>query len=299
MTIKPPRLEQGDRIGIIAPAGPVCRDEIRPAIELLNKKGYYTILSRNLYRKKGYLAGSDEARLDDLHSMFSDKSIKAVFCARGGYGTTRILEMIDYDIIRKNPKIITGYSDITALLLAIFKKTGLITFHGPVLRDLGRGRRKNLTCLLDLISSKAPRVMDLSEGKALRRGYAQGTVIGGNLSMLCSLAGTPFLPWTKGVILFIEERGEPLYRLDRMLRHLRLTGIINRLTGLITGSFTDCGDDKDINKLLKDITSDNDIPVISGLPVGHDKINKSMPIGLHADLDTRKMRLSFLETCVS
>jgi len=299
VTIKPLRLEHGDTIGIIAPAGPVDRDEIQPAVDLLNEKGYHILSSPNLYKKKGYLAGRDEARLDDLHAMFSDNSVKAIFCARGGYGTIRLLDKIDYDLIINNPKIIAGYSDITALLFAIFKKTDLVTFHGPVLRDLAPDPQNNLKDLLDMASSSAPQTVDLSGGTALKHGKARGMVIGGNLSLISSLIGTPFMPVIKDAILFVEDKGEPLYRIDRMLSHLRLSGIIDELSSLIAGSFTDCGDIRDIDKLLRDITSGIDIPVINGLPVGHDTENKTIPIGIHADLDTKDMRLSFLETCVT
>ena len=158
MTVKPQRLEQGDTIGIIAPAGPVARDEIKPAIGRIIKKGYKILESPNLYKKRAYLAGSDDARLDDLQSMFSDKNVKAILCARGGYGSIRLLDRIDFDLIRKNPKIIAGYSDITALLFAICRNTGLVTFHGPMLRDLSRGRGSNLDHLLMLMSSPPSRV---------------------------------------------------------------------------------------------------------------------------------------------
>ena len=299
MTIKPPRLQQGDAIGIIAPAGPVDREEIRPAIAFLKEKGYHILTSPNLYKKRGYLAGSDEARLGDLESMFLDKDVKAIFCARGGYGAIRLLDRIDYNIISKNPKIIAGYSDITALLFAIYKHTGLVTFHGPVLRDHARGCKRNLGYLIRFLSSKSPHIVDLSGGTVIARGRARGVVIGGNLSLICSLAGTPFMPKTKGAILFIEDKGEPLYRIDRMLSHLRLAGVIEGLSCLIAGSFTDCGDIKDINKLLKDVTTETGIPVISGLPVGHGRKNIAVPIGMHAELDTEEAGLSFLEPCVT
>jgi len=268
-------------------------------MDLIKKKGYRILASPNLYKKKAYLAGSDEARLDDLQSMFMDKNVRAIFCARGGYGTIRLLDRIDFNIIRKNPKIIAGYSDITALLLSIYNNAGLVTFHGPVLRDIQRGRKNNLDHLLKLLSSETPPMIDLSEGTVVKQGHAEGPIIGGNLSLICSLTGTPFMPRTKGAILFIEDKGEPLYRIDRMLSHLRLTGITNGLSGLIAGSFTGCGDIKDIKKILKDVTSGTDIPVISGLPAGHGRKNRSIPIGLRADLDTGAMMLSFRETCVT
>lgn len=296
MTIKPPRLETDDTIGIIAPAGPVYRDEIKPAISILHKKGFHTLLSPNMYKKKGYLAGSDEARLEDLHSMFSDNRVKAIFCARGGYGTIRLLDRINYELIARNPKIIAGYSDITALLFAIFKKTRLTSLHGPVLRNLAHDRKNTLDGLLDQASSVSPMAFDLSDGTALKKGKASGRLLGGNLSLISCLTGTPFMPPMKGAILFIEDKGEPLFRIDRMLNHLRLAGIIDDLSGLIAGSFSNCGDIKDINKLLKDITSGLDIPVISGLQVGHGPVNKTIPIGIKAEMDTKEMRLSFLET---
>ena len=299
MTIKPRRLEPGDTIGVIAPAGPVAQEEIQPTIDLLNKRGFHTHEASNLFQRNGYLAGHDEERLDDLHSMFSNNSINAIFCARGGYGSIRILDKIDYDVIVNNPKIIVGYSDITALLFAIFKKTGLVTFHGPVLRDLIQDDGDNLGDFLDLASSRTPRIVDLSGGMVLNRGKARGMVIGGNLSIISSLIGTAFMPMMKGAILFIEDKGEPLYRIDRMLSHLRLSGVIDDLSGLIAGRFVDCGNISDINELLRDFTSRIDIPVINGLLVGHDVENKTIPIGIHAELDTENMTLSFLETCVT
>ncbi len=299
MTIKPRRLEPGDTIGVIAPAGPVAQEEIQPTIDLLYKKGYHIHEASNLFNRKGYLAGHDEARLDDLHSMFSDQDIKAIFCARGGYGSIRILDKIDYDLIFDNPKIIVGYSDITALLFAIFHRTGLVTFHGPMLRDLAQDDGDNLGDFLELASSSTPRIYDLSGGMVLSQGRTRGMVLGGNLSIISSLMGTPFMPMMKGAILFIEDKDESLYRIDRMLSHLRQGGIIDGLSGIIAGRFVGCGDISDINELLKDLTSGTDIPVINGLLVGHDRENRTIPIGLHAELDTEDMTLTFLETCVT
>jgi muramoyltetrapeptide carboxypeptidase len=295
--IKPPSLRPGDTIGIIAPAGPVARDEIQPAIDLLKERGYHTLLSLNLFNKKGYLAGRDEARLEDFHAMFGDSSVKAILCARGGFGTIRLLDGIDYDLVRSNPKVIAGYSDITALLIALFNETGLITFHGPVLRNLARDPEGNLDSLLETTSSGEPRTIDLSGGTTLKRGSAKGMVIGGNLSLTCSLIGTPYLPDLNGAILFIEDTNEPTYRIDRMLTHLRLAGVIRNLSGLIAGDFTGCGEPEEINRLLREITHGVNIPVVDGLPVGHGTQNKTIPMGISAELDTKNMMLTFLETC--
>jgi muramoyltetrapeptide carboxypeptidase len=296
---KPPCLRPGDTIGVIAPAGPVDLDEIQPAINLIKERGYHVLLSLNLFRKKGYLAGHDEARLDDFHAMFSDSSVKAILCARGGFGTSRLLDRIDYDLVRSNPKIFVGYSDITALLFALFKEAGLVAFHGPVLRNLSHDTQDNLGSLLETISSGESQAVDLSGGVALKRGKARGMVIGGNLSLITSLIGTPYMPDMKGFILFIEDTKEPLYRLDRMLNHLRLAGIIDDLAGLVAGNFTDCGEAEEINRLLREVTHGKDIPLVDGLPVGHGTENKTIPMGALAELDTKEMRLTFLETCVA
>jgi muramoyltetrapeptide carboxypeptidase len=300
VNIKAPRLRPEDRIGIIAPAGPITQDQLQPEIDLLKKKGYSITLSPHLYRKKYYLAGDDDFRLQDFHLMFQDKEIKAVLCARGGYGSLRLIDKIDYELIKNNPKIIIGYSysDITALLLAINKKTGLITFHGPVVREYSVNQGINLNNLFNLVSSSKHFELNLSGGKVIKDGNAKGVLLGGNLSMISHLTGTPFMPSLAGAILFIEEKGEPIYRIDRMLTHIRLSGALDHLAGLIAGQFMDCGDMEDINRLLIDIVPGNNVPVLSGLPIGHGKVNMTLPIGLAAELDTGSMLLSIMDTCV-
>ena len=297
MSIKPSRLRQGDEIGIITPAGPVTPSELKPAIDLLTSMGYRVKSSIHLYKKKDYLAGDDYSRLEDLHSMFQDKRIKAILCARGGYGTLRLLDKIDYDLIRKNPKIIIGYSDITALLLAIYKKTRLVTFHGPMVRELAKDIDPNH--FFNPLTSQQPLEFDLSKGSILVPGTARGILIGGNLSLISHMVGTPFMPTLEGSILIIEERGELPYRVDRMLTHLRLSGILKSLSGLVAGSFENCGDGKVINQLLIDIGIDLNIPVFCGLPVGHSIENFTLPLGLPVELDTENSRISFLESCVT
>jgi muramoyltetrapeptide carboxypeptidase len=284
LKIKPPRLNSGDKIGIIAPAGPVSPAELQPAIDFLKNKGFLVSESEYLYNKQGYLAGNDDKRLADLHSMFNDKNIKAIFCARGGYGTLRLLDKIDYDLIRRNPKIIVGYSDITALLFSIYIKTGLITFHGPIIKGLISHGDDNINSLLELITSGAMARFTLSGGQVLREGKTKGALIGGNLSLLSSLIGTQFMPSLSGKILFIEERGEPLYRIDRMLTQLNLSGELDRVGGVIAGNFTECGNIREINRLLLDIIS-NDCPLYSGFPVGHGLSNRTIPLGIEAQFD--------------
>jgi len=230
--------------------------------------------------------------------MFRDRDIKAIFCTRGGYGTMRLLGDINYEIIKENPKIFVGYSDITALLMAILKMTGLITFHGPMVRGLTTRNQGNWENLLHAISSTEPLKVSFLEGTTLVEGKADGKLMGGNLSMLCHLVGTSYFPSLDGCILFVEEKGEALYRLDRMLNHLRLSGQLAGLSGLILGGFEDCTDMPAIKDLMVDILSGLDIPLVTGLPVGHGLKNLALPLGLPAKLDADSKTLSLSEAAV-
>ena len=296
--IKPPRLRPGDLIGIISPAGPVDESELKPNLELLESSGFRIHIAPHVYDRHDYLAGDDEARLSDLHAMFRNTEIGAIFCARGGYGTLRLLDKIDYGLIREHPKIIVGYSDITALLMAITKKTGLVTFHGPMVRGLSSLHDSSRESLFKLISSDQPVSFSPIAGNPLISGRAAGLLIGGNLSLICYVVGTPFLPSLAGCILFIEDKGEPLYRIDRMLTHLSLAGQLKGIRGLIGGEFIECGDPSAVDDLLNTLVSDLGIPLITGFPVGHGMINLALPLGIPARLDADSMTLSTLEPCV-
>lgn len=298
MKIKPPRLMKGDTLGVIAPAGPVTPSQLRSGLDLLESKGFRVILGRHLYENKGYLAGDDKSRLEDLHAMFRNDEIRALLCARGGYGVLRLLEGIDYDLIRSHPKVLVGYSDVTALLLALHRKTGLVTFHGPMVRGLSRDRGRNLRLLLGRLMSGRQAGMDLSSARVLRAGKAVGNLVGGNLCLLSRLLGTPFMPSLKGAILFLEDRGEAPYRIDRMMTHLRLSGSLNGVQGVLGGEFAGCGDLSLIDEILLDVLPSVDIPVVTGLPLGHGRKNMTLPIGIRAALDTDKSELSFLEPWV-
>ena len=287
MRIIPQRLRRGDTIGIIAPAGPVTPDEIQPAINILKDKGYRVKEGINLYKRQGYLAGSDKERLHDFHEMFQDNTVKAVFCARGGYGTSRLLDKISFKIVEENPKFFIGYSDITALLLAINHMTGLVVCHGSMARNI-EGYKDNINSILKLLSSEDNTHVKLSADNVLKKGKAAGKLLGGNLSIISSLSGTSFLPSFKECILFIEERGEALYRIDRMLTQLKLGGALDGIKGIIAGNFQDCEAISEINRLLLDIFSQN-CPVYSGFPAGHGKVNLPILFGVEAEMDTEKL----------
>jgi muramoyltetrapeptide carboxypeptidase len=296
VTIKPLALEPGQEIGIIAPAGPVNAVTLRDGLELLSTLGFKPILGSHLYNTQGYLAGSDISRLEDIHEMIGNSQIKAIFFARGGYGCMRLLDQLDYDLIRKNPKIIMGFSDITALLLSILAKTGLITFHGPVVNGMNKGSLDNIDHLMKLLGGKNRFSIGLDSAEIYFDGEAEGILVGGNLSLISHLNGTPYLPSFDGGILFIEEKNEAPYRLDRMLTHLRLSGIMKKIKGLIIGSLVECGNDEEIGQVLSNCLADMNIPIVYGGPFGHGDENIAIPIGVRAKLDTKNMLLNVIES---
>ncbi|HUU41152.1 MAG TPA: LD-carboxypeptidase [Desulfatiglandales bacterium] len=294
--IKGHRLEPNQTVGIISPASPVTRAEIQEGLKLLESFPLKITFGKHVFKNMNYLAGSDYERLSDLHEMFLNPDIRAIFCARGGYGSIRLLDKIDSDLIKKNPKILIGFSDLTALLLTINKQCGLITIHGPTLKDLQKN--ENWLNLSRLISTDyRPRVF-FERGKVINKGSAKGILLGGNLSTICSLLDTPFLPSFKDIILFLEDKGESPYRLDRMLTQLSLGNHLNRLSALIIGHMEDCGEEDFIYNVLRERLSGLNVPVVTGLPVGHGRENLSLPLGLPAFLDTEQMVLEIHESAV-
>ena len=295
--IRAPRLKTNQLVGIIAPASPISKSEIRKGIQLIESFPLQVRLGTHLFDHSHYLAGSDQDRASDIHQMFSDPEIKAILCARGGYGSLRFLDKIDYGLIRKNPKVLVGFSDLTALLTAIYKHSGLITIHGPTVSDLLNG--DNWHHLSRLITSSYKPRLSLQGGMVINGGTARGILLGGNLATLCSLIDTPFLPSFEGVILFLEEKGEQPYRLDRMLTQLLLSGRLDHLSALVIGQIQGCGDEQVVYGLLRERFSEMAVPVVTGLPVGHGVENISLPLGLPALLDTEGMVLEIEESAVS
>ncbi len=299
--LKPPRLQSGDLVGVIAPAGPVSPEEVEPGIRRLEDLGCRVVRGEHLYDSLIYTAGDDASRLEDLHAMFQRSEIAAVFCARGGYGCLRLLPQIDTDLIRKHPKILTGYSDITCLLWGLHAATGLVCFHGPVVKGFEDGKgAEDLKRLFRWVCDPAisPEI-DLSPtGRVLYEGRATGPVLGGNLSLVSHLLGTRFMPDLRGALLFLEDNEEPLYRIDRMITHLALGGVFDDLSGLLVGDFGKSNTSDAVLELLAERVRPLGIPVITGIPVGHYGRNTPMPIGLPAVLDTNCMRLSYMEPCV-
>jgi muramoyltetrapeptide carboxypeptidase len=291
---KPRRLEMGDTIGVIAPAGAVYTEEnIIKGVKVLENLGFKVVLGNSCSLKYGYLAGKDHFRVEDVNEFFLDKRINAIFCLRGGYGSARIIDEIDYEVIRNNPKIFLGYSDITALHSAIYKKCELITFHGPmVASDIGSNDEYTITNMIDcLTGSLTKKHFDLNP---LVKGDVKGEIIGGNLSLLCSLLKTNYEFDYCNKILFLEDIGEEPYSIDRMLQQLKLSGVFRKVKGVVLGQFTNCEpEDKEKSLSLKDLIneffSSMKIPVYSGLPAGHDSSKITIPVGVKIKINENKM----------
>lgn len=313
--ICPPRLAPGSRVALIAPAGPLLeRDDLTRSTELCRQLGFEPVLGPNAGRRYGYLAGSDDERLADLNQAIRDPAIDAIWCIRGGYGVTRILDRVDFSPLHSKPKALIGYSDVTALILASFQATGIVSFHAPMARApmpaFTRGvfesvlshatpvaRLPRLPVPAGTLVPKAPRLL------TIRSGTAEGPLLGGNLSLLASLQGTRHLPSFDGAILFIEEIGEDLYRVDRMLAHLRMTGLLSRVAGVLVGHFTEMrrgtGDGAlGFDEVMATYFEPLGVPVLSGVPVGHIEDQWTLPIGIRARLDATAGEVDILEAAV-
>ena len=308
--LKPPRLKPGDRVGLIAPGSPVPADRIAKAEETTRLLGYQPVLGQYVFEKNGYLAGTDEQRLQDLHDMFQRPDIKAIWCIRGGYGCTRLLSRINYDEIKANPKIFIGFSDITALHLAIHEMTGLVTFHGPVAASAPT--EYSIESLRTILTAPQETTIQAYKAEAhsypkpypIRPGESEGILTGGNLSLLAALAGTPWSPSYENKIVFIEDIGEKPYRIDRMLVQLSQATDLPKAAGIILGIFHDCEAKQGENSLTLEETLRHNfaplnVPVAFGCSFGHVDHQCTFPLGIRARMDAAKNLITILESATS
>ncbi|MEP6571917.1 MAG: LD-carboxypeptidase [Gemmatimonadota bacterium] len=312
---RPPALAPGNRIGLVSPAGPLLeRDDLIRGEELCRALGFEPVTFPHAGGKYGYLAGTDEERLTDLNAALADPTLSAIWCLRGGYGMTRILDRVDFAGLSRAPKAVIGYSDITALLSAIVTECGLVAFHGPMARtSLGSFSQRHFARLLTssapaghlerlvppagLLIPKEPRVFTLVPG------IAEGRLAGGNLTLLHCLVGTRYFPDLDGALLFLEDIGEDLYAVDRMLAHLRMIGALKRLAGVIVGRFTEMdrgtGDGAlGFDEVLLTYFGPLGIPVAAGFPIGHIDEQWFLPLGVRARLDAGAGEVEILEAAV-
>jgi muramoyltetrapeptide carboxypeptidase len=316
MLLRPERLRFGDTIGVVAPASPPPDPKNTDhGVAALAQLGFKVRLAPNARERHGFLAGSDRKRAGDLMKMFADRSVKAILCVRGGYGSARLLPLLDYQVIRRNPKIFVGHSDITALHFALLTKAGLISFHGPMLNsDFAKKDMPDFTLqsfLRTVMQPAAPGSIRQSyQGRTisvLRGGKATGRLLGGNLTLLCTTIGTPWQPQFRGRILLLEDLGERPYRFDRMLTYLLNCGLLQQVAGIALGLNKDCedpkaGHSKEYRQSLADVLNERlrplKVPVVAGLPFGHAPFNSTLPIGIEATLDADNGDLIFTRSAV-
>jgi muramoyltetrapeptide carboxypeptidase len=309
----PRRLQPGDTIGIITPGSFISDEDFQKAVDKVLSFGFRVKLGKHVRAQRGFNAGTDQQRLDDLHLMFSDQSVTGIWCARGGYGCSRLLPYLDYELIRRNPKALIGFSDITALLNAIYHKTGLVGFHGPNAgsqwTDYTEAHFRAV-----LMEGRAPHLIELApenlanpaghyQAFPIRQGTARGRLVGGNLALLAALCGTGYLPDCQGKLTFIEDIGERPYRIDRMLTQLRQAWPLGQAAGIALGIFEDCQPKEtelslSLADTLKDRLEGLNIPAIYGLSFGHIANQCTLPIGIEAELDVAAQRITLLEAAV-
>lgn len=295
---KPLALSSGDTIGIVAPAAPFNPDLFQKGISVLEVMGYRVYLPEGLSSKDRFLAGPDAHRANLINQMFADPAIKGIFCARGGYGSLRILDLVDYGLIGQNPKIFIGFSDISALIGVMIDQCGLTAFHGPVITMLGKGNAETATSLKTVLTSTTPIEIMASRGEVIRSGTCRGVVRGGNLATLCHLTGTPHAPKFRNSIVVLEDVGEAPYKIDRMLTQMCMAGCFEGMAGLALGTFSDCGDNGDVLDVVRDVFKNTDIPILAGLDVGHGPVNLTLPMGIPAVLDTERRTLAYTEAAL-
>jgi muramoyltetrapeptide carboxypeptidase len=311
--VKPKRLSEGDTVGLVLPASnEMAADDIAWGREQLEALGFKVQMGRHVYDRHGYFAGTDRDRAADVNRMFADKSIDGIFCYTGGWGTPRMLPYLDYELIARNPKALIGFSDITALLNAVYQRTGLVTFHGPVAGSTFNEysaenfRRVVMAAepagLLEPPEKRPSELVDRTNRILhLAPGKASGRLVGGNLSLIAATMGTPYEIDTAGAILFLEDIREEVYRMDRMLTQLALGGKFERAAGIVFGRCTECQSRPSgfsLEDILRDRFGSLKVPAISGLSFGHIENKLTLPIGVMATLDADAGTLSIDEAAV-
>jgi muramoyltetrapeptide carboxypeptidase len=311
-SLKPPRLRKGDLIGLVSPAStPLPAERIEKSVRYLEGLGYRVAIGAHVSAEHGYLAGTDEERAGDFNGMVRNPEVRAIFASRGGYGAPRILSRIDYAALRRNPKIISGFSDITALQLAIYRRCNLVTFSGPMpavefWQEPDPYTEEHFWRLLT--STKKVGALGNPSNvplEGIAAGRANGILLGGNLSLVCSCIGTRFLPVMRNAILVLEEVDEAPYRIDRMLTQIVNAGIANRLAGIVFGQFTRC-EQKDPTKpsfssaeVIREFAGRLSCPVLTNLQYGHIPRKLTIPFGVRAQMDCARGRIEVAEAVVT
>lgn len=315
-TVRPKRLVPGDTVGLVAPANATFQSvELDVARESLEALGLKVRIGRHVLSRHGYLAGADKDRASDINGFFADRGVSAVLPLRGGWGSARLLPYLDFETIRRNPKVVLGFSDITALLLSIHARTGLVTFHGP--NGMGRWdawsveQMRRILFNAETATLENPRSMSDRNSlvqvenrvRTITPGTARGRLLGGNLTVLTAILGSPYLPSWEGAILFLEDVGEDLYRIDRMFTQLKLAGVLEKARGVVFGTCAECGPGEGFASLsLEEILNDHvkplGVPAWAGAMIGHQMQQWTLPVGADVEVDAAKGTIALLAAAV-
>lgn len=313
--LKPKRLKAGDTIGLVCPAAPAySKETVEVIAESMQALGFKVKYGKNIWKRYGYLAGNDAERASDINEMFADPTVQGILCVHGGWGCARILPLLNYQMIKNNPKVIMGYSDVTALLLGIHAQTGLVTFHGPVggstWNDFSVKYFKSVLMNAEKVKYENP----INKGdnltqvedriSTINRGIAKGKLIGGNLTVLCHILGSKFVPNFKNAIVFCEDVQEQPYSVDRMINHMKLCGVFEEMNGFVFGKCTKCepGEGSYGSLTLEDLWEDHikptKKPAFVGSMIGHINNKFTIPIGIEAEINADQGIIQFLESAV-
>jgi muramoyltetrapeptide carboxypeptidase len=303
MLSRPGLLKHGDRVRLIAPASPFDPDLFQAGQRVLENLGLVPVIDRDAFARDGFLAGADRRRAEQLTSALLEEDTRAVWCIRGGYGTARLLPLLDLPRLRRHPKLVIGFSDATALLVQLSRPGGFVTIHGPVVIQLSRLPGTDLRWLKALLcEGTAPRALPLGGTRTLVPGIAEGRLAAGNLAILASLAGTPFAPDFRDAVLFIEDVGEEAYRLDRLFWQIVSAGLLRRVRGIVVGELTGCKPEgtgrHSARRVLERAVAALGVPAVSGAAFGHGRRNLALPVGVRARLDAGSRTVTLLEPAV-
>ena len=292
--IWPTPLQPGDLLAVIAPASPVDPDLFATGAAILETWGFRLSYGLEIFSPRPYQPAADLEAWQFFRRALIDPDVRGVICARGGYGTLRLLEHLDYSLLAAQPKYLVGFSDITNLVCLFSQRAGLVTFHGPTVAHLGELTPPAREQFYRMLTAPTADLVCHQDLQALSPGVARGPLIGGNLTTLCSLLGTPYALPLAGQVLFVEDHNEAPYRLDRLLQQLRLSGSLTGLKAMILGSFTCCGEIQPVWDIFAALGESLDIPVLAGLPAGHQPDNFTLPLGAEVEVDAVNRTISLV-----
>lgn len=290
---RPAPLTPGNVLGVCAPSARFDTDKFNLGIQVLEKLGFKIKVPKEIFKKKRYLAGDDILRADVINNLFSDPDIDGIICARGGFGAIRILDHLNWNIIKQNPKPFIGFSDNTAILLAIIGATGNSVIHGPDVVSLARARKETIDAFYKILMGSFNQI-DITNGLIIKSGECSGVLKGGNMATISHLLGTKFQPDFKDCVLFLEDIGEPAYKIDRMLTQMKMAGLFAEIRGVITGSFENCDNDEYIKEILSETFEEYNVPILSGLDAGHGEVNLSLCMGTRIKMNTESARIHWI-----